>query len=382
MLNLKKILMMENKPLKIIISGGGTGGHIFPALSIAQALQRRYTNCNILFVGAHKRMEMEKVPEAGFNIIGLPVVGFQRRLSVQNLSFFPKLFISLFKCRTIINTFKPDIVVGVGGYASGPLLKTAQKMGYPTIIQEQNSYAGVTNKLLAAKAAKICVAYSDMERYFPANKIVLTGNPVRNDVKNLNGKYSEAVNYFNLKSGYKTVLVVGGSLGALTVNESITLGLEDIVRKKIQLIWQTGKSYYEQAKTEVASYNAHLVQVHKFISRMDLAYSAADIIISRAGAGTISELCIVAKPVILVPSPNVAEDHQTKNANALVVKGAAVMVKDKDARNSLINELLNILNNDNKQVELGTNIGKLAKPDADIEIVNEIEKILKLNEAL
>lgn len=366
----------QSKSLKIIISGGGTGGHIFPALSIARALEQRDNHTEILFVGAHDRMEMEKVPAAGYKIVGLPVSGFQRSLSLKNLSFFPKLFISLTKCRSIIRSFQPDMVIGVGGFASGPLLWMAQRLKIPTLIQEQNSYAGVTNKILSRKARRICVAYDNMERYFPPLKIKFTGNPVRKDLQELKSKSQEAMQHFNLSAGKKTVLVVGGSLGARTINESIALGLDEMIRKNFQVIWQTGKYYYNDAKVELEKYTSHHVQVHQFINRMDLAFSAADFIISRAGAGTISELCIVGKPVILVPSPNVAEDHQTKNAMALVEKDAAIMIKDKEAREKLVPELLELASNDNRKVELGVNIQKMAKPDADDLIVNEVYKII------
>ena len=364
------------KPIKIIISGGGTGGHIFPAIAIARAIQNREENTSILFVGAHNRMEMEKVPAAGYKIIGLPVEGLQRKLSLSLFSFFPKLIISLMKCKSIIKNFEPDIVIGVGGYASGPLLRVAQKMKIPTLIQEQNSYAGITNKLLAAKAAKICVAYDNMGRYFPKNKIVLTGNPVRKDLQNIKDKSLEALNFFNIDSDKKTLLVIGGSLGARTINESITENIDALIRKNFQVIWQTGEAYFEKAISELNLYSNHNVKAYKFINRMDLAYSAADVIISRAGAGTISELCIVGKPVILVPSPNVAEDHQTKNAQALVGKDAAVMVKDAEAKEKLIPELLNLLKDDKKWVNMRVNLQKLAKPDADNLIVDEIFKII------
>ncbi|MCK9207056.1 MAG: undecaprenyldiphospho-muramoylpentapeptide beta-N-acetylglucosaminyltransferase [Salinivirgaceae bacterium] len=366
----------NQKPLRIIISGGGTGGHIFPALSIARAIQRRDTNAEILFVGAHHKMEMEKVPAAGYKIVGLPVIGFQRKLSLKNLTFFPKLFISLSKCRSIIKTFKPDMVVGVGGFASGPLLWTAQRLKIPTLIQEQNSYAGVTNKLLASKANRICVAYDEMHRYFPEKKIVITGNPVRKDLQHIKSKSQECLEHFNINPEKKTVLVVGGSLGARTINESITANLDELIHKDIQVIWQTGKYYYETAVQELVAYKKHHVQVHQFINRMDLAFATADFIISRAGAGTISELCIVGKPVILVPSPNVAEDHQTRNAMALVSKNAAILVKDKEAKTQLIPELFKLASDDQRRVELGINIQKLAKPHADDLIVDEIYQLI------
>ncbi len=366
----------KSKSLKIIISGGGTGGHIFPALSIARAIQRRTQGVEILFVGAHDRMEMEKIPAAGFKIIGLPITGFQRKITWKNITFFPKLIISLIKCKSIIKTFNPDVVVGVGGYASGPLLRVAQRLKVPTLIQEQNSYAGITNKLLASKAKKICVAYHNMGRYFPKNKIVNTGNPIRKDLQDIKNKSTEALRFFNFEPDKKTLLIIGGSLGARTINESITLNLDVLIRKNIQVIWQTGKYYYKKAKEEVARYNNHNISVMEFINRMDFAYSVADVIISRAGAGTISELCIVGKPIILVPSPNVAEDHQTKNALALVDKNAAVMVKDANAKSELINNLLELIKDDNKCVEMGVKLQKLAKPDADELIVDEVFKII------
>ncbi|MFA6402816.1 MAG: undecaprenyldiphospho-muramoylpentapeptide beta-N-acetylglucosaminyltransferase [Salinivirgaceae bacterium] len=364
------------KPIRIIISGGGTGGHIFPALSIARSVQRRESNAEILFVGAHDKMEMEKVPAAGYKIVGLPVVGFQRKLTFKNLTFFPKLLISLYKCRSIIKSFNPEMVVGVGGFASGPLLWTAQRMKIPTLIQEQNSYAGVTNKLLASKAKKICVAYQNMGNYFPANKIVNTGNPVRKDLQNIKSKSAEAMQHFNLKDNKKTLLVIGGSLGARTINESIAANLDELIHKDIQVIWQTGKYYFDTAIQELDAFKKHNIQVHQFINRMDLAYSAADYIISRAGAGTISELCIVGKPVILVPSPNVAEDHQTKNALSLANANAAILVKDKDARAILVPQLMKLIADDNRNVDLRVNIQKLAKPNADELIVDEIFKLI------
>lgn len=362
---------------KIIISGGGTGGHIFPALSIAKAIQRRDSSSEILFVGAHDRMEMEKVPEAGFNIIGLPISGLQRSLSSKNLAFLPKLFISIAKCKSIIKSFKPDVVIGVGGYASGPLLYKAQRLKIPTLIQEQNSYAGLTNKLLAGKANKVCVAYENMERYFPKFKIKVTGNPVRKDLLNKDSLQQEAIQHFGLNPKLKTLLVIGGSLGARTINQSIAGGLDEIIRRKIQVIWQTGKYYYTTAKSDLIPFSKHNIQVHQFINRMDLAYSAADFIISRAGAGSISELCIVGKPTILVPSPNVAEDHQTKNAMALVKKDAALLIKDANAETKLIDSLIKLLADDEKQVSLSVNIAKLAKPDADELIVDEVFKLLQ-----
>jgi UDP-N-acetylglucosamine--N-acetylmuramyl-(pentapeptide) pyrophosphoryl-undecaprenol N-acetylglucosamine transferase len=371
-----KMKKMENS-YKIIISGGGTGGHIYPALSIARALQRRDESIEVLFVGAHDRMEMEKIPAAGYKIIGLPISGFQRSFSMKNLTFLPKLIISLMKCKSIIKTFKPDIVIGVGGFASGPILKVAQQLKIPTLIQEQNSYAGVTNRLLASKAKKICVAYDNMDRYFPKDKIVNTGNPVRKDLQDIKNKNKEASEYFNIDQNKKTVLVIGGSLGARTINESIAQNLDELIRKNLQVIWQTGKYFFKTAQKEVARYSKHNIQVLEFVNRMDLAYSVADVIISRAGAGTISELCIVGKPVILVPSPNVSEDHQTKNAEALVDKKAAIMVKDSDAIDQLIDKTFSLLDDENKWEEMKNNLNKLAKVNADEHIVDEIFKLLK-----
>ncbi len=363
--------------MKIIISGGGTGGHIFPAIAIARALQRRKPDVEILFVGAQHRMEMEKVPAAGYRIIGLPVAGLQRRLTWKNLTFLPKLFISLTKCQGIINSFKPDVVIGVGGYASGPMLKTAQRNKIPTVIQEQNSYAGLTNKLLGRKATKICVAYDGMDKYFPSSKIVFTGNPIRKGMQNLVMNSPEAFEYFGFSPDKPTLLVVGGSLGAKSINESMAFNLDELILKKVQVIWQTGKTYYDTARNELTKYSDHKVKVVDFINRMDYAFSIADVIISRAGAGTISELYAVGKPVILVPSPNVAEDHQTKNAMALVNKNAAILVKDSDAIDSLVKTYINLIDNEVKMVELSKNIKQLAHMDADNEIVDEILKIVE-----
>ena len=362
---------------RFIISGGGTGGHIFPAISIAKAIKRELPDSEILFVGAHNRMEMEKVPAAGFKIIGLPIAGLQRGSIIKNLMFIPKLFVSLFKCRSIIRTFKPNAVVGVGGYASGPLLWTAQKMDIPTLIQEQNGFAGLTNKLLAKRAKSICVAYEGMERFFPTEKIVLTGNPVRKDLQDIKLNQPEAYKFFNLSqnSSMKTLLVIGGSLGARTINECIGSNLDLLIRKKVQVIWQTGKTYYDSAIAEASQYNNPNIHIYPFINRMDFAFSVADVIISRAGAGTISELCLVGKPVILVPSPNVAEDHQTKNAMALVKNNAALMVSDKDAVDTLVPEAVKLIEDDEQQVRLRINIKKMALPNADEVICKQVLKI-------
>ena len=369
--------MNQKRNRNIIISGGGTGGHIFPAISIANAIKAIEPKCNILFVGALGKIEMEKVPAAGYEIIGLPVAGLHRRLTIKNLSFIFKLIKSLNKAKQIIKSFNPDVVVGVGGYASGPVLWMANKKGIPTLIQEQNSYAGVTNKLLAKKAKKICVAYEGMEKYFPEKKIILTGNPVRQDLLDKIGSRDEAIKYFDLDENKKTILVVGGSLGARTINQSIISGIELIGKSEFQLLWQTGKYYFNDAKTQADASGFKNIKVNDFIVRMDMAYAAADIIVSRAGAGTISELCLVGKPVILVPSPNVAEDHQTKNAMALVNKNAALMVKDSEANEKLIDTTLNLLDDENKMMELSVNIKAMALRDSAKIIAEEVMKLYK-----
>jgi UDP-N-acetylglucosamine--N-acetylmuramyl-(pentapeptide) pyrophosphoryl-undecaprenol N-acetylglucosamine transferase len=364
--------------IKIIISGGGTGGHIFPAIAIANALKRIHPQIEILFVGAEGKMEMEKVPAAGYKIIGLPVRGFQRKLSWANITFFFKLYISLKKAKQIIKEFKPDVVVGVGGFASGPILQAAYKMGIPTLIQEQNSYAGITNKILGNKVDKICVAYKDMEKYFPSEKIIITGNPVRQDILNIAGKTKEdGYIFFELKGNRKTVLSLGGSLGALTINESIHNNIEKFAENNIQLIWQTGKSYYPIALEKVRSLNYDGIKVFDFISRMDYAYAVADVVISRAGAITISELSLTAKPAILVPSPNVAEDHQTKNAMTLVKNDAAMYVSDKEARDILVLETIKLLNDEFRLNVYRSNIARMAIKNSDEIIAKEIIKLSK-----
>ena len=367
--------MMKQKSKNIIISGGGTGGHIFPAISIANALKEIDPEINILFVGALGKIEMEKVPAAGYDIIGLPVAGLQRRLTLKNVSFIFKLINSLRKSKQIIKEFKPDVVVGVGGYASGPVLKVANQKGIPTLIQEQNSYAGITNKLLAKKARKICVAYEGMEKYFPKEKIILTGNPVRQDLLDKIGSREEAISHFNLDQNKKTILVIGGSLGARTINQSIIKDIKKIGESEFQILWQTGKYYYNDAKNTADETGFNNVKVLDFIKRMDMAYAAADIIISRAGAGTISELCLVGKPVILVPSPNVAEDHQTKNAMALVKKDAAVMIKDSNANEELLNEAIDLIKDTEKQKKLSDNIIGMALRDSAKIIAEEVLKL-------
>ncbi len=320
--------MNRETTYRILIGGGGTGGHVFPAISIADAIRALHPQAEFLFVGALGRLEMEKVPEAGYTIVGLPVAGFQRRLTLRNVTFFFKLAASLVRSRRIVRHFQPHVAVGVGGYASGPILKAAARKGIPVLIQEQNSYAGVTNRLLARSAQTICVAYEQMDRYFPAGRIVLTGNPVRQNLVGRTTDRSGDLEEFGLEDGKKTCLVVGGSLGARTVNESVIGGLDKLDRDDLQVIWQCGKLYHHEVEAKVARSGLKNVKVLPFISKMDRAYGAADVIIARAGAITISELCIIGKPAILVPSPNVAEDHQTRNAEALVSRDAAVMIPD------------------------------------------------------
>lgn len=364
--------------IRVIISGGGTGGHIFPAISIANALKRKCPGADILFVGAIGRMEMTRVPEAGYKIKGLPVAGFiRKKYSPKNIIVVYKLIKSMIIARKILKEFRPQVVVGVGGYASGPVLKQAQGMGIATLIQEQNSYAGVTNRLLAAKAERICVAYDGMEKYFPAEKIIKTGNPVRHTFDNLEALKPEALEFFLLKRDKPVILVLGGSLGAGTINNSIGSGIDRIADAGVQVIWQTGSQYYDRMSEIAKAASAPGVQVMGFINRMDLAYAAADVIISRAGAGTISELSLVGKPVVLVPSPNVAEDHQSHNAMALANKGAAIMVKDTDAGEILLKEALTLVKDINKCNMLSASIKSLADRGADEVIACEILKLIK-----
>ncbi len=357
---------------RIIISGGGTGGHIFPAIAIANALKKLNPATEILFVGANGRMEMEKVPAAGYKIIGLDIQGIQRKSIWKNVLFPVKLVLSVLKAIQIIKDFKPDAAVGVGGYASGPLLYAASLKGIPYLIQEQNSYAGVTNKWLGKKAQKICVAFDGMEQFFPFERIIKTGNPIRRESVNIAGKHMQALELYNLSAFKKTILITGGSLGARTLNNSVLAGLDKLKAADVQIIWQTGKVYYK-AITEKMGENFHAdFRIVEFLNRMDLAYAAADVIISRAGAGTIAELCVIKKPVLLVPSPNVAEDHQTKNAQALVADEAAIFVADKDAEEQLIDKAIALLNDKELQRKLSDSIGKLALPDADEVIANEV----------
>ncbi len=366
-----------NDELRVIISGGGTGGHIFPAVSIANAIREKRPDAKILFVGAEGRMEMQRVPAAGYPIKGLPIVGFNRKNWLKNIPVLFKIMKSRNMAREILSEFKPQVAVGVGGYASGPTLNMAESMGIPTLLQEQNSYAGVTNKLLAKNARRICVAYDGMERFFPAHKILFTGNPVRQNLLNTALTKDEAVRRFGLVPGKKTILIVGGSLGARTINDSI-LGNLPLVKQqqKVQFIWQTGKYYSEEIHNELQRRGCpeNLI-VTDFISDMSEAYAAADLVISRAGAGSISEFCLLGKPVILVPSPNVAEDHQTKNALALVQQNAALYVTDAEARRILLPQAINTVTDPAKLESLGRNILQLAKPNAASDIADEVIKL-------
>jgi UDP-N-acetylglucosamine--N-acetylmuramyl-(pentapeptide) pyrophosphoryl-undecaprenol N-acetylglucosamine transferase len=367
---------------KFILSGGGTGGHIYPAIAIANELKLRFPDAEFLFVGAKDKMEMQKVPQSGYNIKGLWIAGLQRKLTLQNAMFPFKLIDSLWKSRKIIKNFKPSVVIGTGGFASGPLLQMANSLNIPTVIQEQNSFPGITNKLLSKKANKICVAYENLERFFPKEKIILTGNPVRQDLIDVESKREVALKYFNLDKNKKTLLVLGGSLGARRVNQLIEKELSFFESQNIQIIWQCGKLYIEDYK----KYNykspsfggvGEDVQVLAFIDRMDLVYAAADVVISRAGASSVSELCIVGKPVIFIPSPNVSEDHQTKNAKSIVDKNGALMIKESELDEKFQTVFKTLLNDENQQNDLRKNIKKLALPNATKDIVEEIIKLIK-----
>lgn len=360
---------------KIILSGGGTGGHIYPAIAIANELKSRHKDAEFLFVGAKDRMEMDKVPQAGYKIVGLWISGIQRKLTFKNLIFPFKLLSSLYKSRKIIKSFKPDVVVGTGGFASGPLLQVATLKGIPSLIQEQNSYPGITNKLLSNKANKICVAYDGLERFFPSNKIIKTGNPVRQDLLQINTKEGLGKRRFELENDKTTLLVLGGSLGSRRINELIEKELDYLLTHNMQVIWQCGKLYYEKYKIYG---NTKHIQVHAFINDMAYAYASADIIISRAGASSVSELCIVGKPVIFIPSPNVAEDHQTKNAQAIVDEDAAVLIKEADLEVDFQNNFTQLIISPKRQKQLGENIKKLALVNATKEIADEVDKLLKI----
>lgn len=361
------------KPYNILISGGGTGGHIYPAIAIANELKWRFPDANFLFVGAKDKMEMEKVPQAGYEIEGLWISGIQRKQLAKNLGFPFKMLDSLWRARRIIRKFNPDVAIGTGGFASGPTLIMANRRNIPTLIQEQNSFPGITNKLLGRRANKICVAYDDLNRFFPANKIVKTGNPVRQDLLSIHAKKDEAKDFFQLDKKKKTILVLGGSLGARKINQLLESNLEFLKAQNVQVIWQCGKLYFNEYK----KYNdLKHVQVHQFINKMDLAYAASDIIISRAGASSVSELCIVGKPVIFIPSPNVAEDHQTKNARFIVDRHGAILLKENELDTfKIVFETL--LKDEGKQQQLSENINELALPSATRNIANEVEKLLK-----
>jgi UDP-N-acetylglucosamine--N-acetylmuramyl-(pentapeptide) pyrophosphoryl-undecaprenol N-acetylglucosamine transferase len=359
---------------KFILSGGGTGGHIYPAVAIADELKSRYPDAEFLFVGASDRMEMDKVPQAGYKIKGLWISGIQRKLTLKNLMFPFKLLSSLLKSRKIIRVFQPDAVIGTGGFASGPLLQVASSKRIPSLIQEQNSYPGITNKLLAKKVNIICVAYEGLEKFFPKEKLRLTGNPIRKDLLEVKSKHIEGKDAFTLIHSKHTLLVLGGSLGARRINQLIESNLDFFESQNVQLIWQCGKLYYDQYK----SYNElKYVQVHAFLNNMDMAYASSDIIISRAGAISVSELCIVGKPTIFIPSPNVAEDHQTKNAKAVADKNAAILIREKDLESEFENQFSELISNKEKRTELSKNIEALALVNATNDIVDEVEKLLK-----
>ncbi|WP_425659816.1 undecaprenyldiphospho-muramoylpentapeptide beta-N-acetylglucosaminyltransferase [Tenacibaculum ascidiaceicola] len=358
--------------INIIISGGGTGGHIYPAIAIANEIKVRYPEANILFVGAKDKMEMEKVPQAGYEIKGLWISGIQRKLTLKNLMFPFKLLSSLWKAYRIIRKFKPDVAVGTGGFASGPTLMVANRKGIPTLIQEQNSYPGITNRLLGKKAQKICVAYDNLERFFSEEKIIKTGNPVRQDLLFIHTKIEEGKEFFELDTSKKNILILGGSLGARKINQLVEANLDFFKKQGVQLIWQCGKLYFEEYKKYDELEN---VQVHQFLNRMDLAYAAADFIVSRAGASSVSELCIVGKPTIFIPSPNVAEDHQTKNAKSIADKHGALVVKENELDTFPV-VLETLLKDKGKQESLSENINELALPNATSNIVNEIEKLI------
>lgn len=360
------------KPYKVIISGGGTGGHIYPAIAIAKEFERRYPDAKFLFVGARDRMEMEKVPQAGFDIEGLWIAGIQRKVSLDNLMFPFKLISSLWKSKKILKRFQPDVVIGTGGFASGPLLRMATRVGIPALIQEQNSYAGITNKLLGKSVQKVCVAYDKMNQFFPSDKIVKTGNPVRADLLAVKGKRDDAFAKYKLDPNKKVVLIIGGSLGARAINKLIEKELPFFKELDIQVVWQTGKLYYEEYKY----LEEQRVRVLAYIDQMDLAYAVADVIISRAGAGSVSELCIVGKATIFIPSPNVAEDHQTKNAQAIEEADAALLIKENNLETTFRSGFQGLLSDDTRRNALGVNIKKLALPDATSDIVDEIEKLI------
>jgi UDP-N-acetylglucosamine--N-acetylmuramyl-(pentapeptide) pyrophosphoryl-undecaprenol N-acetylglucosamine transferase len=367
---------MKKSINKVVISGGGTGGHIFPAIAIANEIKNKYPIAEILFVGAKGKMEMEKVPQAGYKIVGLPISGFQRKFAFSNFILPFKLIYSLIKAFFLLKKFKPDVVIGVGGYASGPILRVASFASIPTMVQEQNSFPGKTNRILSKVVNKICVAYDGLENFFPKEKIVFTGNPIRNEMISIEGKREDAYTFFCLDPTKKTILMIGGSLGARTLNESITNAINLIHDNQVQVLWQCGKFYYAQYKDRTNEFKNRGVYLNEFIFKMDLAYACADLIISRAGAISVSELTLIGKPVILVPSPNVSDDHQTKNAMALVTKNAAIIIKDDNAKNSLFVKAIELLGNKDEASRLASNCLSLGIPNAAERIVNEIENIL------
>ncbi len=372
--------MTAQQPYRLMISGGGTGGHIFPALAIADEFRRRHPDANILFVGAQGRMEMKRVPEAGYAIEGLWISGIQRKLTWSNLMVPVKLLTSYFKARRLVAAFRPHAVIGTGGYASVPVMLAAVRIGVPTLIQEQNAYAGLANRQVARKVHRICVAYENMGRYFPAEKIRVTGNPVRKDIINVNDKRGQAYISFGFAAGVKTLLVIGGSLGARTLNESLRLHIDKIMDAGIQVIWQCGSRYYAEYDRWLRAYDRRKIRLYDFLHDIDLAYAVADVVISRAGALAVSELCVAEKAAILVPSPNVAEDHQTKNARVLADRGAAVLIPDELARKVLVDEALRLLFDEERTLHMAKNAKALARPHATEDIVNEVETLIGIKQ--
>lgn len=369
--------MNKNKPYRFILTGGGTGGHIYPAIAVANNIKERYSDAEILFVGAMGKMEMIKVPEASYKIKGLWISGFQRRVTIQNIFFPFKVVVSFLAAIRLVKKFKPDAVIGFGGYASGPVLMAAGKLNVPAVIQEQNSHAGLTNRKLSGKVKHVCVAYEGMDKFFSKKKLVLTGNPVRKDILDLTNKRQKGLIRFSLSPDRKTILVLGGSLGARDINNAVIKKLDLVVKEGVQIIWQTGKAYYEDIKNRLASYPQENVRVLDFISAMDEAYACADVVISRAGALSISEICLAKKSLILVPSPNVAEDHQTKNAKALVDQDAAILVEDNMADLLMIREAIDLVKNEKRRIELSENIAKMGKPNAASDIVDTLISTIK-----
>ncbi len=375
----KKESYSQNENFKLIFSGGGTGGHIYPALAVADKIKELYPDSEILFIGARGKMEMVKVPQAGYEIIGLWISGLQRKFTLTNLMFPIKVLFSYLRSRRILSEYQPDLVAGFGGYASSPIMLAASKKGIKTLIQEQNSYAGIANKAVAKKADSICVAYDNMDRFFPENKIIITGNPVRKDISIIPDNPNDAFEYFNLEKNIPVVLVLGGSLGARTINESLIQNMIKWIEADIQVLWQTGKLYNSEMNKRMEKFDGTTIHLLEFIDRMDFAYSVADVVVSRAGALSISELCLVKKPVIFVPSPNVAEDHQTKNAMALASKNAAIVVEDKNAVKELANVAIQLLKDSDKRVELSENISLLGRPNATNDIAREILKLIEID---